>query len=114
MSASPCDLIQQSVGELFTCSQVNEYTRIRTPFLYPDGDVIDVFLKEKGEVITLTDLGESLRWLKMQTLSPRRSPKQRKLVEDVCLTHGLEFFRGMLVLRVAPGETLGTVLPCSG
>ena len=57
MSASPCDLIQQTIGELFTCSSVNEYTRIRTPFLYPDGDVIDVYLKEKAGVVTLTDLG---------------------------------------------------------
>ncbi len=107
MSASPCDLIQQTIGELFTCSSVNEYTRIRTPFLYPDGDVVDVYLKEKTGVVTLTDLGESLRWLRMQSLSPRRSPKQQKLLEDVCLTHGLELFRGMLVLRVMTGETMG-------
>ena len=107
MSASPCELIQQTIGELFTCSTVNEYTRIRTPFLYPDGDVIDVYMKETAGVLTITDLGESLRWLRMQSLSPRRSPKQKKLVEDVCLTHCLEFFRGMLVLRLNPGETLG-------
>lgn len=107
MNASPCDLIQQTIGELFTCSSVNEYTRIRTPFLYPDGDVIDVYLKEKAGVVTLTDLGESLRWLRMQSLSPRRSPKQQKLVEDICLTHGLEFFKGMFVVRVKAGETMG-------
>jgi hypothetical protein len=108
MSASPCDVIQQTVGELFTCSQVNGYTRIRTPYLYPDGDVIDIYLKEKTGLVTLTDLGESLRWLRMQSqsLSPR-SPKQQKLIEDICLTHGLEFFKGMLVLRAKGGETIG-------
>ena len=31
------------MGELFTCAPLNGYTRIRTPFLYPDGDVIDLF-----------------------------------------------------------------------
>jgi len=107
MSSNPCDEIQQTIGKLFTCSSVNEYTRIRTPFLYPDGDVIDVYLKETTGVVTLTDLGESVRWLRMQSLSSRRSPKQQKLVEDVCLTHGLEFFKGMLVLRVKAGETMG-------
>lgn len=107
MSAGACELIQQSVGELFACSPVNEFTRIRTPFLYPDGDVIDLYYKEKAGVVTLTDLGETLRWLRMQSLAPRRSPKQQRLIEDVCLTHGLEFFRGMLVLRVKPAETLG-------
>jgi hypothetical protein len=108
MSAEPCELIRETIGEIFTCAQVNEYTRIRTPFLYPDGDVIDVFLKNKGGVLTLTDLGESLRWLKMQSLSPRRSPRRQKLIQDVCLTHGLEFFHGMLVLRVAAGESLAS------
>jgi hypothetical protein len=56
MNASLCDTIQQTVGELFTCSPLNEYTRIRTPFLYPDGDVIDVYLKEAGGIVTVTDL----------------------------------------------------------
>jgi Domain of unknown function DUF1828 len=110
MSTNPCEAIQQSVGKLFTCSPLNGYTRIRTPFLYPDGDVIDVYLKETDGVVTLTDLGETLRWLRMQSLSSRRSPKQQKLVEDVCLTHGLELFRGMLVLRATEGQSIGNTV----
>jgi hypothetical protein len=53
------------------------YTRIRTPFLYPDGDVIDVFFRGGEDVATVSDLGETLRWLKMQSLSPRRSQRNR-------------------------------------
>jgi len=88
------------MGELFSCSTVNGYTRIRTPYLYPDGDVIDLFLsKERGDY-TLTDLGETLRWLRMQSIGQRRSPKQNKLIQDVCLNHGVELFRGMLMVRV--------------
>ncbi|MDP2816496.1 MAG: DUF1828 domain-containing protein, partial [Rectinemataceae bacterium] len=78
----PCEMLARSLGELFTCSLINGYTRIRTPFLYPDGDVIDLFIDEKAE--TVTDFGETLRWLKMQRLSSNRSPKQQKLLEDVC------------------------------
>ncbi len=110
MNINPCDLIKQGIGELFTCSVVNDYTRIRTPFLYPDGDVIDLYVKDKAGVITLTDLGESSRWLRTQSLSSRRSPKQQKLVEDVCLTHGLEFFRGMLVSRLKEGDAIGAAI----
>jgi hypothetical protein len=91
------------MGSMFTCAQVNEYTRIRTPFLYPDGDIIDVFLQDKNGQLTLTDLGETIRWLKMQTLAPKRSPKQNQLIQDVCLTHGVEFFRGMLNARLRGG-----------
>lgn len=102
MITDACQVIGQSLGELFACSPANEHTRIRTPFLYPDGDVIDLFLTERG-VFTVTDLGETLGWLRMQSPSARRSPKQQKLIEDVCLNHGLELYKGMLLARVPEG-----------
>lgn len=107
---TPCEQISQKIGELFTCSSVNEYIRIRTPFLYPDGDVIDLFFKEEGEYATLTDLGETLRWLRMQTATQKRSPKQQQLINNICLTHGIEFYRGMLVVRIKPSEDIAQVV----
>ena len=74
--------------------------------LYPDGDYIDLFLTEKADIVTLTDLGETTGWLRLQTPSPKRSPKQNQLILDVCLTHGVEFFKGMLTLRVQSGQSL--------
>lgn len=109
MNPSLCDILGQNLGALFSCSQVNGFTRIRTPFLYPDGDIIDLFIQEQNGALTVTDLGETLRWLRAQSLSPRRSPKQTKLIEDVCLNHGLEFYRGMLLARVKPGDNLAAV-----
>lgn len=105
MSTTDRDEIVGGLGALFSCSEINGYTRVRTPFLYPDGDVIDLFLKSKDGVTTISDLGETSRWLRMQSLSPKRSPKQSKLLEDVCLNHGLEFYRGMLMARVKPLDT---------
>lgn len=109
MNPSPCESLGQNLGALFSCSEVNGLTRIRTPFLYPDGDIIDLFVQDQNGSVTITDLGETLRWLRAQTISPRRSPKQTKLIEDVCLNHGLEFFRGMLVARVKPGDNLSAI-----
>jgi hypothetical protein len=107
---SLCSELGSQLGALFTCTEQAPYTRIRTPFLYPDGDVVDVFVKTNGSMTTLTDLGESLRWLRMQTPSPKRSPRQRKLIEDVCLTHGVELFKGMLVARIgSTGDLAGAV-----
>jgi hypothetical protein len=101
MNIAPCKLIAAQLGDLFVCSANDPYIRIRTPFLYPDGDVIDLFLRpQQGEKMLLTDLGESLRWLRTQTASSgRRSPHQQKMLQDVCQTHGIELFKGMLVLR---------------
>lgn len=103
MIENACERIGRTLGELFTCAPVGEYLRIRTPLLYPDGDVIDVFLAERAGIPTVTDLGETLRWLRIQSLSTRRTPKQQKLIEDICLNHGLELYRGMLMARVAGG-----------
>jgi hypothetical protein len=106
MSTSACERIGATLGELFACESSARYTRIRTPFLYPDGDVIDVFLTNRAGVPAVTDYGETLRWLRMQSLAPRRSPKQQRLIEDVCLNHGLELYKGMLTARV-PESTAG-------
>jgi hypothetical protein len=111
MNIGPCEVITQSLGALFTCALVNGYTRVRTPFLYPDGDVIDIFISDQNGLLTVTDLGETLRWLKMQTISGvRRSKRQQKLIEDVALTHGLEVFRGMLVARARTADELTSVI----
>jgi hypothetical protein len=82
-----------------TVTPKGDLVRIRTPFWYPDGGVIDVFVKDQGGTFTLTDLGEALGWLRMQSLATRRSPKQQKLVQDICTTQGVELFKGQLMLR---------------
>ncbi len=109
-NSSPCEEIASTIGELFSCSSVGEYIRIRTPYLYPDGDVVDLFLKTSGDVVTLTDLGETVRWLSMQTFSRQRSKKQDVLIQDICLTHRIEFYRSMLIIRLSQSESLASAL----
>lgn len=105
-----CNLIQAQVGNLFNCSEFQALIRIRTPYLYPDGDVIDLFAQEQQGHYILTDMGESLRWLKMQSNSQKKSLKQRELLEDICLNHGVELFKGMLIVRIKDTASFGTSL----
>ena len=84
---------------MFEVAPKGNLVRIRTPFWYPDGGVVDVFVKEQANGFTLTDLGEALGWLRMQSLGTRRSPKQQKLIQDICVTQGVELFKGQLMLR---------------
>lgn len=86
------------MGKLYTCSEVNGFVRIRTPYLYPDGDIIDLFLKPETQ--TLTDLGETLRWLDMQTVSQHLSKKQEFYLQDIQITYDIHEDRGMLMVRV--------------
>ena len=106
-----CDLLHGGIAELFQCEENGEFLRVRTPYLYPDGDNIDIFCKQQEEsMILVTDLAETTRWLRTQSVSLRRSPKQKALIEDACLTHGVEFFRGMLLARCHTKEKLPEVV----
>ena len=102
--------LQREIGVLFTCSEHGQYQRIRTPYLYPDGDYIDLFCKVVDDVVTVSDLAETTGWLRMQSLAMRRSPKQRRIIEDTCVTHGIEFYRGMLQARCRRGDELASVV----
>lgn len=110
MPHNPCEVLAGSLSSLFVCSQQGDYTRLRTPYLYPDGDVVDLFVKQhdagKG---TVTDLGETVRWLRSQTLSPRRTTRQTQLIGDICMTHGVELFKGMLLARYQDESELADV-----
>ena len=105
-----CRDLQRQMGALFACSEHGDYQRIRTPYLYPDGDNIDLFCKVDGDVVTVSDLAETAGWLRMQSVALRRSPKQKRLIEDACVTHGIEFYRGMLQARCRPGDELAQVV----
>jgi len=90
---TPCEAIAGQLGALFACSPHGKYVRVRTPFLYPDGDVVDLFVREEDEETIVSDLGESLRWLRNQTLAMKRPPKQRQLIEDIKLTNDVNCTR---------------------
>ena len=72
---------------------------IRTPYLYPDGDNIDLFCKAEGDAVTVTDIAETAGWLRMQSVAARRPPEQNRIIDEVCAAHGVEFRQGMFPAR---------------
>ena len=94
------------LGESFSCALIDGRIRIRTHFLFPDGDVIDVYVHEQDVAFTVTDLGESLRWLRMQTAGQQITAKQRRSVSDVCVHHGVEVLRDEITVHVTALESL--------
>lgn len=101
-----CSAITTDMGELFTCISIGEYLRVRSPLMYPDGDYIDAFVRTNTQGFVITDLGETARWLRMQTVTLQRSPKQKAFIEEACVTHGVEWFRGSIVARARTIEAL--------
>ena len=103
-----CSSIGDSLPALFTCAPApREGIRVRTPLMYPDGGIVDVFVIEVGRGYSITDFGETLGWLRTQSVSRRRSPKQNRMIADVCQTLGIELECGQLVLRVETVDLLG-------
>jgi hypothetical protein len=93
------EALRQQLGAMFESTPHRNYVRVRTPFLYPDGGIVDIFVQERDDQFTITDLGEALGWLKLQSVSGKRSAKQQRLLQDICLTLGVEFFQGQLFIR---------------
>lgn len=110
MSYTPCERIAANLGDLFICEEVNGFTRIRTPYLYPDGDVIDLFYKVSQDRPLVTDLGETKRWLLSQSTSEFLSKTQEQAIQDILLTHSVEQYRGALLVRVTSEEDLASVM----
>ena len=100
--------ISGSIPGLFACSPAPfGRVRVKTPILYPDGGIVDVFVEERGATWCVTDLGEALGWLGLQSVSDRRSPKQDEMIEEVCRALRVTLRRGQLELPVATLDDLG-------
>ncbi len=105
--ADLCATLGQGLPALFECKPApHGAVRVRTPMMYPDGGVVDVFVLDRDGSYLLTDYEDTLGWLQMQTVDPRRTPKQRFLIEDACETLGVELYRGQLVMRSIPPDEL--------
>jgi len=106
-----CGKLHKAGHRLFECSSApRQGIRVRTSFMYPDGGIIDVFVLERAGSVEVTDWGEALGWLRMQSSGGHLTAKQKRLVEDVCLTLGVECFRGQLICRVHNDDIAAAVL----
>ena len=103
-----CAQIVATLPPLFECSPAPyEGVRVQTPIMYPDGGIVDVFILERQDEYVLTDFGEALGWLRLQSASDKLSAKQRLLVEDACRTLGIRLDRERLTLRIGKNDALG-------
>ena len=103
-----CAALQQAVPPLFVCSPApQEGVRVRTPMLYPDGGVVDVFVLERNGRYVVTDFGDALGWLGLQSSSRQRSTKQNALIHDVCQTLRVDRYYDQLMLRSVAKDELG-------
>ena len=103
------ELLQRGFGDQFICTEFNGYQRVQTPYLYPDGEHIDLYCKSKQGAITVTDFAETTGWLSMHSVAESRPDNQILMIEDACVTHGVEFQRGMIQAHCTSVNELASV-----
>lgn len=114
MSPVACvDIVQQhleTVGDRFSCSERDGRIWIVSPYLYPNGDLVEVAVRElsTGEAL-VSDLGETLRFLSGQGFDPRTTSKGEYLIDEIAKQHNVSVERGMITKRVPVGAA-GTAL----
>ena len=101
MNASEiCASVSPVLPALFECEPApSEGVRVRTPLLYPDGGVVDVFVLERGGRYVVTDYGEAMGWLRQHSVSNGLTKNQQSMVDDVCRTLRIDLTRGQLTRR---------------
>jgi hypothetical protein len=110
-----CSTISDTVSQFFSCEGKGDFTMIQTPFLYPDGDYISLYVESQQDgMLTVSDLGETVRWLRSNTPTLKRTPRQNLIIQDICLTHDVEFSNGVLqVTGLHESEVSETMLRVS-
>lgn len=87
----------KSLKEGFSCFRGGERLRIITPYLYPDNDLIEIFLEElPPDQVRATDLAETVRHLHARGFDVFESPKRRFMVETIASRVGVNFVNGQL------------------
>lgn len=106
--ASLHEFLQGTLGESFECSLTQlRAVQVRTPFLYPDGDLIDVFVEPRDSCFLVTDYGETWGQIQMQSFSDELSWDQERMGKKICKRWGIELDRGHLALLVGDSARIG-------
>jgi hypothetical protein len=75
--------------------------RLLTPFQYPNGAQIDLFVEEDSPLFEgrfLSDLGQTTSYLLDLQVKPWASNKGRQIIEDVCRTLDVKWYGGRLIV----------------
>ena len=102
--AQICTSLRSQLGMLFECLPAGERVQIRTPFVYPDGDSIDLYWRDtpKGDVVS--DLGDTRGWLFVNGANSELTSKQEQAFDEACSNYGVERLDEILLTRVEDGD----------
>jgi hypothetical protein len=99
-----------TLKEGFACAaQPNGRLCVVTPYLYPDHDNIEVFVRSKDSLVFVSDLGETLRYLDTNGMDIMATPNLLFAARRIADGFGVEIREGVLV-KNGPTEAVGQLL----
>jgi hypothetical protein len=104
---SDLEAIGHSVSMVLECDKVRHALRMSTPFVYPNGSHVDVFLEQDTSLFNhylLSDFGQTWLYLQDAQVSPNSTERRRNLLSDICKQHGVVVKDGVLTLEILAHE----------
>lgn len=89
----------------FTCKTEGSYTVLITPFLYSDGDNIELYFESHGDQIRISDMGETSRRLSIYNFNWNKK-SVRPIYSKILNSTGVSSSHGILFTYYRPGENL--------
>ena len=108
-----CLRLANQLEATFDCETVGEYVLIRTPFIFPDGDAIELYWQNSPNGQIVSDLGETYGWLFVNGGNESLTAKQTRAYNDACLTYQVERDAGVLRAPVIDGQLASAVFRLS-
>jgi len=100
------EFIKASAANLFRCETENGFLIITTPFSYPDGDDIELFIEFKADYMILSDMGETLRYLDTYLLDTSATEKRKSIITEVINSNNIRLSKGILHALIRNPERL--------
>ena len=114
-STDLCATLQHELPLLFECSpRTRGDVRIRTPFVLPDRDVVDLFASHHDDEYRVSDYGLAVSWLRSQSPSGKLTPPLRSLIDDLLQSLDVRLNRGQLEASCVNARDLPTAVHLVG
>jgi hypothetical protein len=82
---------------LVTQSASSDWVEISTPFTGLFNDTVDIYAKQAGNKILLSDDGNTLRNLELSGMEISRSPKRKEILDRILINYGVRISNDELV-----------------
>ncbi|MEJ7811178.1 MAG: DUF1828 domain-containing protein [Gemmatimonadaceae bacterium] len=100
------DAIRAAPFAGWECGADEGFLRLATPFRYPDGGAIELYIEARSAGFVVTDFGEAFRFLETSGLDPLRSPVRERLIAIATKLGGAHLDDGVLEVSVLTPEGL--------